>query len=91
MKRTEKPAQIRSARALRVGAYSVAVSLVAIVVVVLLNVLLAQAPSAYTKMDVTQEGLFTLSEQTRQIVSNLSEDVTIYLVAETGSEDSQVL
>ena len=86
-----KQKSVRSARALRVGAYSVAISLVAIAVVVLLNVLLAQAPASYTRMDVTDQGHFTLSEQTRQIVSNLNEDVTVYLVAETGSEDATIL
>lgn len=90
MKRS-KPQYIRSARALKIGSYTVAVSLVAIAVVVLLNVLIAQLPGRYTQWDVTQEGLFTLSEQTEQIVSSLEEDVTIYLVAETGSEDTTIL
>ncbi len=91
MKRREKPERIRSARALKVGSYTVAVCLAAIVVVVLLNLLVAQIPGSITRHDVTREGLFTLSEQTEQIVSNLDQDVTIYLVAETGSEDQTIL
>ncbi len=81
----------RPARALKIGSYTVAVSLVAIAVAVLLNVLLAQVPASYTRWDMTQEGLYTLSDQTRQIVSGLNEDVTVYLVAETGSEDETIL
>lgn len=91
MKRKEKPERIRSARALKVGSYTVAVCLAAIVVVVLLNLLVSQIPSNLTQLDVTQEGLFTLSEQTEQIVSTLDQDVTIYLIAETGSEDQTIL
>ncbi len=83
--------KIRSARALKVGSYTVAVCLAAVVIVVLLNVLLAQIPANVARADVTQEGLFTLSDQTRQIVSGLNEDVTVYLVAETGSEDTAML
>ena len=84
MKRREKPERIRSAKALKVGSYTVAVCLAAIAAVVLLNLLVAQIPSSLTRQDVTQEGLFTLSEQTEQIVKGLDQDVTIYLVAETA-------
>ena len=91
MKRKEKPERIRSARALKVGSYTVAVCLAAIVVIVLLNLLVAQIPTTITRQDVTQEGLFTLSEQTEQIIKNLDQDVTIYLVAETGSEDQTIM
>ena len=83
--------RIRSARALRVGSYTVALCLAVVAAAVLLNVLLAQAPANVTKVDVTQEGLYTLSDQTRQIIAGLDEDVTIYLVAETGKEDDTIV
>ena len=75
-------------RTFRAGSYTVALAIVAIAVAVVINILVGRLPSSYTVLDMTQQELYTLSDQTQQILKNLDTDVTVYLLAETGSEDT---
>jgi len=75
-------------RTFRVGSYSAFISVVALVLMVAVNLLIAEIPSKYVKTDLTDQDLYSISEQTESLVSGLSEDVTVYLMAQTGSEDS---
>lgn len=74
----------------RIGTYSAVLSIIALVVVVVLNLVVSSLPASYTKFDVTTSSLYTLSDQTEQILENLDTDVTIYIIAENGSEDTYV-
>jgi ABC-2 type transport system permease protein len=77
-----------SSRAFRAGTYSVVISLLAIAVVVILNLLVSKLPSKVTKIDLTDSDLLALSDQTKQLVSGLEEDVTVYQILENeGDED----
>ena len=77
-------------RWLRFGGYSALLVLVALAAVVVVNILVNKIPTNYTNIDLTSAGLYSLSEQTKEITSNLEDEVTIYLVAETGSENSAI-
>jgi len=48
-------------------------------------------PSTLTKYDLSEKKLYTISDQTRAIVDNLEQDITLYLVAQTGEEDEVIL
>lgn len=74
-------------RTFRVGTYSAFISLAALAIVVVINLLAAELPASVMKKDLTAEALFSISEQTEKLVSELEEDVTIYHIAETGEED----
>ena len=44
-------------------------------------------PFRYTKIDVTSQKLYTLTQTTKNLVKNLSEDVTIYVINSENSQD----
>ena len=55
--------------------------------VILLNLIVRAIPSRYTEWDLSEAGLYTLSENSAEVVRNLTKDVKIYYLAETGNED----
>jgi len=75
-------------RAFRAGGYSTvaAIAVVAIAFVVMLVV--NQIPSSLTQLDISANQIYTLGEQSEQIAASLTDDVTIYIIAETGNEDT---
>jgi len=74
-------------RAFKVGGYSSAITLVAILIVFVINIIMDQIPTRFTKFDTSDIELYTISEQTKEIVGSLKDEVTIYHVAQSGSED----
>ncbi|MCE5343597.1 MAG: GldG family protein [Eubacteriales bacterium] len=90
MKRTQKVSLFKSRR-FKSGGYAVLVSLVVVAVVVAVNLFIGQLPSTITKIDTTSQKLFTFSEQTEQLLKNLNENVTLTLIAESGSEDDTTM
>jgi ABC-2 type transport system permease protein len=69
------------------GLFASAVTLAAILLVVLINLLVQAIPSKYTEYDMTESGLYTLGDSSVELTRSLQEDVTIYYLCETGSED----
>lgn len=74
-------------RSFRVGGYSVAVTLIVVAIAVFANVLVSALPASMTQFDTTSSQLFTISEETENILDSLEEDVTIYWVVQSGQED----
>ena len=72
----------------RSGVYSAAVTALVLVLVILLNLIVRAVPTKYTEFDLSEAGLYTLSDSSRDIAHALTQDVTIYYLAETGSEDA---
>ena len=70
----------------RSGVYSAAVTALVLVLVILLNLIVRAIPSRYTEWDLSEAGLYTLSDNSIEVV-NLTQDVKIYYLAETGNED----
>ena len=66
------------------------VSVVAVALAVVVNLLVSQLPVSYTHFDTTNIQLYSISDYTRQVVSNLEDDIDLYLVAQYGSEDTIV-
>ncbi len=71
----------------RSGLYSAAIAAAVIAAVVLLNLLVRAIPSKYTEFDLSEAGLYTLGDSSKQVAQELSQDVTIYYLCETGNED----
>lgn len=72
------------------GSYSTGLIAAAIIIVVVINLIVGQLPSKFTKIDVSQLKMFTLSDQTKEIASSLDQDVTIYVMASSTSADSTI-
>lgn len=72
------------------GVYSFVLSIVMIALVIGLNLLGSLLPESAVKIDTTAEQLYTVSDQTRQVLAGLQEDIQIYLIVEPGKEDDYV-
>ena len=74
-------------RVFRSGVYAAALAVVVLVLVILVNLVVRAIPTRYTEFDLSESGLFTLSESSKTVAKNIDTDVTIYYLAETGDED----
>ena len=80
-----------TSRAFRAGTYSVVISVLAIAVAIVLNLIISGLPKTYTNIDLTDADVLALSEQTKQILSDLDESVTVYqLIESEGNEDEYI-
>jgi ABC-2 type transport system permease protein len=78
----------RGTGGMALGAYSSVSIVIAIVLTVLVNLIVGKLPSKYTGIDVTSNQLYSITDQTKQIVSNLDTDVNIYVLASEDNADS---
>ena len=77
-------------RSFRAGGYSILVCALALVIAIGVNLLASRLPESLTKKDVTAQKLFTLSTQSKTLVTELSQDVTVYWVVQAGQEDAAI-
>ena len=75
---------------LKNGSYSVVISAVFIVIVLVINMIVGSLPSKYTEVDVSDQKLYSISDDTRKFLKDLDKDVTIYQVVQSGSEDETI-
>jgi len=80
-----------TSRSFRLGMYSTISSIIVIAIAVAAILLADELPSTYTKFDITKDRLYTLSEQTENLVRDLDKDVDIYLIAQSGGENQALL
>ena len=76
---------------LSLGSYTFAMALLALAAVIVINLIASALPSASTEFDISSSGMFTLDPQTKKILSELDEDITVYFYAQTSQIDSAIL
>ena len=78
-----------SVKSLRFGAYSTGSIALAVAAVVIVNIIAAELPTTWTSIDVTADKIYSLTDQTKEFLTNMDEDVTIYvIVAEQNQDDT---
>ncbi|MCD7807535.1 MAG: GldG family protein [Lachnospiraceae bacterium] len=70
------------------GSYSLIISAVVLAVLVVVNVLATTLPSTWTQLDISSAQLYSVTSNTKVVLNNLEEDVTIYWIVQSGSENS---
>jgi ABC-2 type transport system permease protein len=80
----------RETGGMALGAYSSVSIIIAIALTVVVNLIVGKLPSKYTGIDVTSNQLYSITDQTKQIVKALDTDVTIYVIASEDNADSVV-
>ena len=75
---------------LKNGSYSVVISAIFIVIVLVVNMIVGSLPSKYTEVDVSSEKLYSISDDTKDFLKKLDKDITIYQVVQSGSEDETI-
>ena len=69
------------------GAYSTGMIAAAVGIIVVTNVVLGELPASWVSVDVTSQKLYSLTEQTKEYVKTIGEDVTIYVISSEESQD----
>ena len=75
---------------LKNGSYSMMISVVFIIIVVVVNLITGEIPSKYTQVDISDSKIYSIGEQTKSFLKDLEDDVTIYQVVQSGSEDETI-
>lgn len=76
-----------SVKHLSMGAYSTGMVAVSLAIVVVLNLIVGEMPGIWTNIDVTGNKMFSLTDQTKEYLNTMQEDVTIYVLAEETEQD----
>lgn len=77
-------------RAFRKDSYSAAMSVVVIAIVVVINLIVGQIPTKYTEFDISTGKLYTIGDETKKVLKNLDEDITIHYIVQSGNEDATI-
>lgn len=75
---------------LKNGSYSMLITVIFIVIVVVINLIAGEIPSKYTQLDISEQKLYSIGEKTKSFLKDLKDDVTIYQIAQSGSEDETI-
>ena len=72
-----------SSRKFKGGAYATVLSVVVIIVLLFVNLIAGQLN---LNIDVTSQAQYTISDETRDLMADLQEDITIYYLVQPGNE-----
>ena len=75
-------------RSFRIGGYSVFAAVLVIAIIVVVNILVSAVPAKYTKYDTTSNKYYSLSDETRTLLSGLTDDVNIHWIVREGMNNS---
>lgn len=72
---------------LRGGGYSLAITAVVLAILIMVNLFVSILPSTLTKLDISSSQLYSVTSNTKVVVNNLEQDVTIYWIVQADKED----
>lgn len=75
---------------LKNGSYSFAIGAIFVCVIIVINLIVGELPSKHTQLDVSEGKLYSIGDQTKEVLKGLEKDVTIYQIAQEGSEDETI-
>ena len=74
--------------AMKGGAYSLALTAIVLAILVVANIFVSAMPTPRTKFDISASTLYSITSNTKVVVNNLQQDVTIYWVVQADAEDA---
>ncbi len=75
----------------RAGSYSTFAAAIVTVIAIMVNLIVGNLPTTATQIDLTSSALFSLSDQSKRIAASVDQDVTLYLICNSGNEDDTIL
>ena len=75
---------------LRHGSYVSIMTVIVIALVAAVNLVVGQLPSSVTQIDASSRQLYTIGEETENLVRGLEQDVTLYYVVTGGNENEYI-
>ncbi|MGN1016173.1 MAG: GldG family protein [Faecousia sp.] len=88
MKASNSGKPISRRLALKGGSYSLAVTVVVLAIMIVINLFVSILPTTLTKFDISSSKLYSITSNTKVVVNNLQQDVTIYWIVQSDQEDS---
>lgn len=88
MKKANQNEPVSSRQALKGGSYSLVITAVVLAIVIVVNLFVSILPTTLTKFDISSSKLYSITSNTKAVVNNLQQDVTIYWVVQADQEDS---
>ena len=85
-----KPSESGGQLALRGGTYSLAVSALVLAILLVVNIFVSLLPASATKFDISASKLYSITSNTKVVVNNLQQDVTLYWIVQSGEEDAVI-
>ena len=76
--------------ALKGGGYALAVTAVVLAILIAVNVFSCALPTSLTHQDISAAQLYSVTSNTKAVVNNLTQDVTIYWIVQAGEEDAVI-
>ncbi len=73
------------------GSYSSVLIVIVIAIVVVINMVASQLPAQFAKLDITENKLYSIGDQTKQMLAGLDTDINIYLICQEGNEDETIM
>lgn len=80
----------KSQLAFKGGSYSFLVTAIVLAILVVVNVFVSALPTTLTKYDISSSKLYSITSNTKVVVNNLEQDVTIYWVVQADEEDDVI-
>ena len=77
-------------KVLRQGSYSIGIVAMVIAIVVVLNLVIQELPTSIREIDLSSEKLYTIGDQTKELLGSLDKDVELYFIAQDGTESSDI-
>ena len=66
------------------GSYSVVISAVFVVIVLVVNMIVGSLPSKYTEVDVSEQKLYSIGDDTKKFLKDLDKDCLLYTSNQDG-------
>ncbi len=82
--------QLFNSKTLKNGGYAVVLCVIALAAVIALNLFANAVPKKYTNLDMTDNKIFSLSDETKNMAQSLTKDVTLYYLVQSSSKDVAV-
>lgn len=80
-----------SVKNISLSSYNVVMTVAFIAIAVIINLAASKLPVKYTEIDVTDNKMYTLSDDTVDFVKNLKDDVKIYIASKEDNADTTVI
>ena len=79
-----------STKQLKLGAYNSTMIAIVTVAVIFLNLMVGELPESIQTFDMTSNKLYSITEETENFLAQMSEDITIYVLAPESNYDTNV-
>ena len=80
----------RNQLAMKGGSYSLIMTAVVLALLIVANIFVSVMPTTLTKYDISSSKLYSITSNTKVVVNNLQQDVTIYWVVQADAEDQVI-